>query len=94
MGLREDKKSNEIRLSFPEKTSGYTQVSLFEQLMHDALRGDNQLYELIKNVDVLVDGRYVDELRDIALKWRGSSNQRVIDVKKSLRKGQVVLYCE
>ena len=43
-------------------------------------------------VDVLVDGPYVESLRDITLPWRGSSNQRVIDVKASLEKGEVVLY--
>ena len=43
---------------------------------------------------MLVDGRYIDELHDFRLKWRGSSNQRVIDVKKSLKKGEVVLLKE
>jgi len=38
--------------------------------------------EIVSQCDVVVDGEYIDELRDITLKWRGSSNQRVIDVKK------------
>ncbi len=42
-------------------------------------------------VDVLVDGRYIDALRDVNLPWRGSSNQKVIDVKKSLETGKTVL---
>jgi anaerobic ribonucleoside-triphosphate reductase activating protein len=42
---------------------------------------------------VLVDGRYVDELHDFNLKWRGSSNQRVIDIEKSLKANEIVL-CE
>lgn len=46
----------------------------------------------IKFVDVIVDGQFVDELRNPNLKWKGSSNQRVIDVKKSLKKGKVILY--
>ena len=41
--------------------------------------------EVMKYVDVLVDGRYVDEMHNPNLKWRGSSNQRVIDVQKSLK---------
>lgn len=45
--------------------------------------------EVFKYVDVLVDGRYVDELHDFRLKYRGSSNQRVIDVKKSLKNKKV-----
>jgi organic radical activating enzyme len=40
----------------------------------------------------LVDGRYIDELKDYTLKFRGSSNQRVIDVQKSLNKREIVLY--
>lgn len=50
--------------------------------------------DFIKYLDVIVDGPYIDELRDVTLKWRGSSNQRVIDVKKSLELGQVVLWCD
>ena len=48
--------------------------------------------EVLKYIDVLVDGRYEDDLHDFRLKWRGSSNQRVIDVKKSLEKNEVVLF--
>ena len=50
--------------------------------------------EGLDNIDVIVDGRYKDELHDFMLKWRGSSNQRVIDVKKSLKKEDIVLYCD
>ena len=53
-----------------------------------------QTKEISKYLDVLVDGQFVDELRNPNLKWRGSSNQRVIDVQKSLKEGKVVLYCE
>ena len=48
--------------------------------------------EVMNYVDVLVDGRYADELRDPTLKWRGSSNQRVIDVQKSLQNNDIVYY--
>lgn len=50
--------------------------------------------EIMKYTDVLIDGRYIDEKRDITLPWRGSTNQRVIDVQKSLNKGKIVLYIE
>jgi anaerobic ribonucleoside-triphosphate reductase activating protein len=50
--------------------------------------------ELISLFDVLVDGAYVEELKDIRLKFRGSANQRVIDVKKTLEKGTCVPYLE
>ena len=48
--------------------------------------------EVMKYTDVLVDGQYVDELRNPTLKWKGSENQRVIDVKKSLDSSDIVLY--
>lgn len=48
--------------------------------------------EIMKYTDVLVDGRYVDELRNPTLKWKGSENQRVIDVQKSLNSDEIVLY--
>ena len=53
---------------------------------------DNDLRgkEVLKYLDVLVDGQYKDELHDFRLKWRGSSNQRVIDVQKSLQENRIV----
>lgn len=50
--------------------------------------------EILLNVDVLVDGKYMDGQRDVTLKWRGSKNQRVIDVQKSLEKGNIVEWCD
>lgn len=49
--------------------------------------------EIFNYIDVLIDGRYKDELHDFRLKWRGSSNQRVIDIKKSIKNNKIVLYC-
>lgn len=49
---------------------------------------------IISNVDVLVDGEYIDEQKDLTLKWRGSKNQRVIDVKQSLAQNKTILYCD
>ena len=78
---------NKINLLLPDKTiwlyTGYT----WEQCLQNPIRR-----EIISKCDIVVDGRYVDELRDITLKWRGSSNQRVVDVKASLQKGRPVLY--
>jgi len=50
--------------------------------------------ELISLFDVLVDGPYVEALKDIRLKFRGSSNQRVIDVQNSLKENKCVLYLD
>ncbi len=46
--------------------------------------------DVLKYIDVLVDGTYKDELHDPTLKWRGSSNQRVIDVQASLKNGKII----
>lgn len=78
---------NKIRLLLPEKTiwlyTGYT----FEQCVENTTRR-----QIISKCDVLVDGRYVDSQRDITLRWRGSMNQRVIDVQASLQNKEIVLY--
>lgn len=47
---------------------------------------------IIGCLDVVVDGRYIEAERDVTLPWRGSANQRVIDVKKTMQLGQIVLY--
>ena len=66
--------------------SGYT----FEELLSES---DDKL-ELLHLCDVLVDGRFVQDLMDLTLTFRGSSNQRIIDVPKSLAAGEVVLWNE
>jgi anaerobic ribonucleoside-triphosphate reductase activating protein len=48
--------------------------------------------EIMNYVDVVIDGMYVDKLHDFNLKWKGSSNQRVIDVKESLETGMTIIY--
>ena len=70
---------------YPNKNVWVWTGYLFEELSKDE--------EVFKYMDVLVDGRYVDELHDFNLKWRGSSNQRVIDIEKSLKANEIVL-CE
>ena len=47
--------------------------------------------DIIQNIDVLVDGKFVEELKNLSLKFRGSSNQRIILVQESLQKGEIVL---
>lgn len=64
--------------------SGYT----LEELQN---RHDEATDDLLKEIDVLVDGEYIEELRDLTLHFRGSSNQRVIDMNATRQKGQIVL---
>ena len=97
MGVPEDKNADKIRLSLPNKSiwlySGYCFDD--EECWVKPKNDIANIYrfmrqEIIKNVDVMVDGRYIDSQRDITLKWRGSKNQRVILVKESLKKGEIV----
>ena len=50
--------------------------------------------EMLSLIDVLIDGRFVKRLHDISLRFRGSSNQRVIDMKKTLATGEITLWCD
>lgn len=94
----------QIRISFPEKTiwlyTGYTWEQLVYSRMPSGVGKEkeflnwNRRNEIISNIDICIDGEYVDNLKDLTLKWRGSKNQRVIDVKQSLTQNKVVLYCD
>ena len=50
--------------------------------------------EIIELCNIVVDGKYIDEQKDLSLKFRGSKNQRVIDVKQSLAQNKIILYCD
>lgn len=77
--------AKEIRTKFPGKTiwlyTGYTWEYVKKR-------------EIARYLDVLVDGRYVKALRDPQLHWRGSANQKVIEVQPSLQQGRLVLHCD
>ena len=82
-----------VKEIYPNKTiwcySGYTYEYLLE-------KSKTQEYtkELLSLIDVLVDGKYVEELHDLSLRFRGSSNQRIIDVPKTLQQNKIVLWQE
>ena len=98
---------NEIRLLMPKKSiwlyTGYTWEEIME---YQSIETDDfdyieesyidGLYEkrklIISKCDVLIDGRYIDSQRDLTLPWRGSTNQRVINIAQSLQKGEIVLW--
>ena len=89
-----------VKMVFPNKDiwiyTGYTWEDIVEKdrIMKN-LKDDNiSELDVAKLCDVLVDGKYIDELRDISLAYRGSSNQRIIDIPKTLEKGEVVLWQE
>lgn len=58
----------------------------------EALLKDKEKMKLLNEVDVLVDGRFMEDKKSLNCKFRGSTNQRIIDVKKSLSSKEVVLY--
>mgnify|MGYP005757141577 FL=1 len=76
--------AKEFKKRFPQKNLWVWSGFLFDK--------DLQNKEVLNYVDVLVDGQYVDALRDPRLKYNGSSNQRVIKVPESLKQGKIVLY--
>lgn len=83
----------EVRRSFPQKSIWcYTGYTFLDGALEEEQANCEVTRELISLLDVLVDGRFVEELKDIRLVFRGSSNQRVIDVKRTLSSGNVVLY--
>lgn len=104
----ENENSKEIRISYPEKTIWLYTGFEWDQIMdikviqpifsckdlENKIQNVLKRQEIIKQCDVLVDGEYIDKQKDLTLKWRGSKNQRVIDVKQSIKQGKVVLYCD
>ena len=77
-----------VKENFPDKTvwaySGYT----WEELTGTSRARCEATDEMLSLIDVLVDGEFVEELRDITLRFRGSANQRILDVPKSLACGE------
>lgn len=77
----------EIKEKYPDKTVWLYTGDVWENIIH---------YPVMQYVDVLVDGEYQEERRDVKLRWKGSSNQRVIDVQKTLKQTDPtvpVLHC-
>ena len=100
--------ANRFRLLCPNKSiwiySGYTWEEC-QSFSEDGILKPNKFapnlqnilqkrYEIISQCDVMIDGRYIDSQRDINLKYRGSENQRVIDIQQSLQQNKVILYCD
>lgn len=77
--------AKKFKETYPDKTLWIWTGFLFEAIQEE---------EILHYVDVLVDGQYIDEKHNYSLKWRGSENQRVIDVAQSLAQKKIVLYCD
>lgn len=77
----------EIKDKLPDKVIWLYTGYLFEYAINNQF--NRKILELC---DVVVDDRYVEELKDIGLPWRGSSNQRIIDMQETLKQNKIVLY--
>ena len=87
-----------FRERFPDKTvwcyTGFTIEQILGSTEEKSRAATDISKEMLSLIDVLVDGPYCEELHSITLKFRGSSNQRVIDIKKSIANKKIVLYLD
>ena len=77
----------EFKRIFPNR-----QLWIYTGLKYEDVKDDIKYKPILELCDFLIDGEYVEEQRDLTLKWRGSRNQRVINVQESLKQNKVVLY--
>lgn len=82
-----------VKRELPDKDIWCYTGCIFEK---DVLGGLWEKYsftkELVENIDIIVDGPFVEELKNVNLRFRGSENQRIIDVKESLKEGKTILW--
>ena len=69
------------------------EYSYFITTYNESILNKFKRKQILSLCNVVVDGEYIDEQKDLTLKWRGSKNQRVIDVKQSLIQNKTILYC-
>lgn len=85
----------EVKKQYPEKDIwSYTGFILDQDLLDGGRRHGPYTDEMLSYIDVLVDGPFIQDKKNISLKFRGSENQRVIDLKKSLKEQEVILYLD
>ena len=84
-----------VKERFPEKSIWCFTGYVYEKdILHRMIPKWKYTKKMLEQIDYLVDGPFVMEKKNISLKFRGSSNQRIIDVKKTLETGEVVLWEE
>ncbi|MCI8383690.1 MAG: anaerobic ribonucleoside-triphosphate reductase activating protein [Clostridia bacterium] len=82
-----------VKQKFPEKNIWcYTGYTFDKDVMEDMYRKWEETPEVLSYLDVVVDGKFEEEKKDIKLRFRGSSNQRILDVKKSLKEKKAILF--
>lgn len=84
-----------VKEKYPEKTIWCYTGFLFDKNVVGQMAKENEdTKELLKYIDFIVDGKFQEENKDLTLQFRGSSNQRIIDVQKSLKSNSIVLWDE
>lgn len=82
-----------VKQEYPNKKIWcYTGFTFDEQILGKMIAEYDETKKMLENIDYIVDGKFVEELKDPKLQFRGSSNQRIIDVKKSLENKKVILW--
>lgn len=82
-----------VKEKFPSKDIWcFTGFLLDKELLGNSRGKINETIEMLSLIDVLVDGRFIEEQKSLMLKFKGSKNQRIIDVKKTLKENKIVLY--
>lgn len=86
-----------VKEKYPNKKIWcYTGFTFDNQIIGEMIKKEDRktTKEMLENIDYIVDGKFVEELKDPKLRFRGSSNQRIIDVKKSLRENKIINWKE
>lgn len=82
-----------IKREYPQKTVWcYTGYDFERDILAHGVGDGSVTDAMLSCIDVLVDGKFVEEKKDLSLRFRGSSNQRIIDVKRSLKEGKTLLF--
>ena len=82
-----------VKQTYPEKNIWcYTGFTFDKDVIDGMCKKWEDTKELLSYIDVIVDGKFEEDKKDLSLRFRGSSNQRIIDVQKSLKENKVILY--
>ncbi len=82
-----------VKNKFPNKTVWcYTGYLFDSELLGESRAKTENTLEMLKLIDVLVDGKFIEEQKNISLRFKGSENQRIIDVQKSLKENKTILF--
>lgn len=83
----------EIRHRFPDKDIWcYTGYDFERDILEDMAKKWSETYDMVSCIDILVDGEFIEAKKDLSLRFRGSSNQRIIQVPESLREDRIILW--